>query len=72
MLIEAMQKYYDSIDDTANFALHTKKSETGIRIRQAKYLLQKEQDQIEKAYEDGTASLSAMSGKRYCQSKYGD
>lgn len=81
MLIEAMQRDYDSIDGSETPFRIIQKSEIGLRILQAKSLLQKEQEQIEQAFadgfKDGFDSTDGYSGKYgeeengYYQSKYG-
>lgn len=83
MLIEAMQRDYDSIDGSETPFRIIQKSEIGLRILQAKSLLQKEQEQIEKAFDDGYKEGTTPtvwekdreSGKQYSynyyQSKYG-
>ncbi|NGM63530.1 hypothetical protein G5B30_16595 [Sphingobacterium sp. SGG-5] len=80
MLIEAMQKSYDSIDGSESFTSNIQKGEIGNRIRQAKSLLQKEQEQIEKAFSEGfDDGIESELGYRtkyenqrdYYKSKYG-
>lgn len=82
MLIEAMQRDYDSIDGSESRIANVQKSEVGLRISQVKSLLQKEQEQIEKAFESGYGEgvfrgniiIDADDGvtpDKYYQSKYG-
>ena len=81
MLIEAMQKDYDSIDGSESYIANVQKSEIGLRILQAKSLLKKEQEQIEKAfdsgYSDGIVDAIGLdkykdaNGIDYYQYKYG-
>lgn len=79
MLIEAMQKDYDSIDGSESYVANVQKSEIGLRILQAKYLLEKEQEHIEKAFVDGCTDGEIpvhwnkyfYDSKNYYQSKYG-
>ena len=75
MLIEVMQKDYDSIDGSESYVANVQKSEIGLRILQAKSLFQKEQEQIEKAFDLGVQSGMTKGyqnvGKDYYQSKYG-
>lgn len=75
MLIEAMQKDYDSIDGSESRIANVKKSEIGLRILQAKNLIQKEQEQIEQAFDLGVQSGMTKGyqnvGKDHYQSKYG-
>lgn len=53
MLIEAMQKDYDSINGSESYIANVQKSEIGLRITQAKSFLKREREQIEKAFDDG-------------------
>lgn len=80
MLIEAMQKSYDSIECSESFTSNIQKGEIGNRIRQAKSLLKKEQEQIEQAYDDGLDDGQEIergdgafyeNKQDYYQSKYG-
>lgn len=75
MLIEAMQKDYDSIDGSLSFTSNVQKGEIRIRIQQAKSLLEKEQEQIEQAFNLGVQSGMTKGyqnvGKQHYQSKYG-
>lgn len=71
MIIEEMQKDYDSINGSESYVANVQKSEIGLRILQAKHLLKKEQEQIETAFYHGRNFNNPKSSKDYYKSKYG-